>query len=176
MKGKVTSTKKKSLLYFSVFPLILLLCLGIGCDKNDNDDNDVLGPGSTETNVASVTEMWDNYEAAVLAGDAVIFASLWDKNSIRKAYGVPAVYGPENIRVFMEPVFEAFDSVIIVEEEGNQVAGDWAFSEGEYTLSFTPKTGGDTGVVDGKFLTIFKKQADGSWKIYIDCFNLNTSN
>jgi ketosteroid isomerase-like protein len=34
--------------------------------------------------------------------------------------------------------------------------------------------GGKEARVDGKFLTIFKKQSDGSCKIYRDCFNSNT--
>lgn len=25
----------------------------------------------------------------------------------------------------------------------------------------------------GKYLTVFRKQADGSWKIFRDCFNLD---
>ena len=29
--------------------------------------------------------------------------------------------------------------------------------------------------VDGKYLTIFKRQPDGSWKAYRDCFNSNNS-
>jgi hypothetical protein len=35
----------------------------------------------------------------------------------------------------------------------------------------TPKEGGETSTSSGRALTIFKRQADGSWKIYIDCFN-----
>jgi len=49
--------------------------------------------------------------------------------------------------------------------------GDRAYSHGLYGFSMTPKAGGDTTKVTGKFLTIFQKQADGSWKIAIDCFN-----
>jgi ketosteroid isomerase-like protein len=38
----------------------------------------------------------------------------------------------------------------------------------------TPKEGGQTIRGRGKFLSILKKQADGSWKFAIDCFNDNT--
>jgi len=37
----------------------------------------------------------------------------------------------------------------------------------------TPKAGGKTIKLDGKYLTILERQADGSWKIAIDCFNSN---
>jgi ketosteroid isomerase-like protein len=37
----------------------------------------------------------------------------------------------------------------------------------------TPKEGGETTSYSGKFLDILVKQADGSWKIAIDCHNYN---
>jgi ketosteroid isomerase-like protein len=37
----------------------------------------------------------------------------------------------------------------------------------------TPKEKGEPIFVDGKYLTIYKKQADGSWKISHDCYNSN---
>jgi ketosteroid isomerase-like protein len=48
-----------------------------------------------------------------------------------------------------------------------------AFSRGTYTLSLTPKEGGPTTHIDGKWLDILKRQTDGSWKIYIDMVNYN---
>jgi ketosteroid isomerase-like protein len=46
-----------------------------------------------------------------------------------------------------------------------------AFTHGLYELVMIPKEGGDKIAIKGKFLTILKKQVDGSWKIAIDCFN-----
>ena len=54
-----------------------------------------------------------------------------------------------------------------------QVAGDWGFARGTYTSSAKPKAGGGNRLVDGKFLTIFKRQPDSSWKIFRDCYNSN---
>lgn len=49
--------------------------------------------------------------------------------------------------------------------------GDWAFSRGNYTATQTVQ--GNTVEVDGKFMTIFRRQDDGQWKIYRDIFNSN---
>jgi ketosteroid isomerase-like protein len=35
------------------------------------------------------------------------------------------------------------------------------------------KDGGEPIPYDGKFLTIFKRQSDGSWKIHRDIYNSN---
>ncbi len=52
------------------------------------------------------------------------------------------------------------------------VDGDLAFSRGVYTLE--DGSGDDAFSVDGKFQTIFRRQDDGSWRIYRDVFNSNT--
>ena len=58
-----------------------------------------------------------------------------------------------------------------IHPEEVRILGDRAYSHGTYDFEMTPKEGGDTSVVAGNFLTILAKQADGSWKIAIDCFN-----
>ena len=44
------------------------------------------------------------------------------------------------------------------------VGGDWAFSRGVYTYNMMPSQGGDPAVFNGKFMTILRRQPDGSWK------------
>ena len=54
-----------------------------------------------------------------------------------------------------------FDEFTINPEEV-RILGDRAYSHGLYGFSMTPKAGGDTIELSGKFLTILEKQADGS--------------
>ena len=54
-----------------------------------------------------------------------------------------------------------------------EVAGDLAFSRVNVIISSSPKEGGPTAHLDLKVLDIYKRQTDGSWKIYIDCLNAN---
>ncbi|WP_455381304.1 YybH family protein [Salinispira pacifica] len=53
-----------------------------------------------------------------------------------------------------------------------KTTGVLVVARGLYTMKMTPAFGG--GTFDGKFLTVFRKQSDGSWKIYRDCFDSNT--
>ena len=50
------------------------------------------------------------------------------------------------------------------------VAGDYAIETGTFEVTVTPKGGKQTHGT-GKYLTVWKKQADGSWKIYRDINN-----
>jgi len=47
------------------------------------------------------------------------------------------------------------------------VAGDYAIETGSFEWTVTPK-GGKPMPDKGKYLTVWKKQADGSWKVYRD--------
>jgi uncharacterized protein (TIGR02246 family) len=50
-------------------------------------------------------------------------------------------------------------------------SGDIAYSQGTYTMTSTnPKTK-KPATDKGKYVTVFKKQADGSWKVVADIFN-----
>jgi len=60
-----------------------------------------------------------------------------------------------------------------IKVEDAQVAGDFGFAHGTFFVSVTPKGGGAVKSKVGKYLTIFKKQADGSWKIYRDSVSFN---
>ena len=52
------------------------------------------------------------------------------------------------------------------------VAGDLAIETGTYAWTMVPKKGKEMKD-DGKYLTVWKKQADGSWKIIRDMRNTN---
>jgi len=53
------------------------------------------------------------------------------------------------------------------------VAGDWAFARGPFELRLTPKPGGEPVVDRGKFIDVFRRQGDGSWRFARVIFNRN---
>lgn len=101
-----------------------------------------------------IAAIWDAYEAARVAGDADAWLALWDEGGVPKAFAAMPASAME-----ISPV----ETVVM---------GDWAFSRGTYTADLT--SGGNAVHVDGKFMTIFRRQDDGSWKIYRDIFNSNS--
>jgi ketosteroid isomerase-like protein len=46
-----------------------------------------------------------------------------------------------------------------------EVAGDWAFAWGSETVTLVAQTGGSPIHMQGKGMSILKRQPDGSWKI-----------
>jgi uncharacterized protein (TIGR02246 family) len=128
------------------------------------------------TDVAQVYELWNEYAAACHAGDLERWISLWVDDGKQMAPDVPPRMGKEQIRAAMKPTFDLFIMSNMDIDTGEvRILGEWAFSYGTYTFDMVTKDGSETSHFSGKFLDIVKRQADGSWKIAIDCHNYNES-
>jgi uncharacterized protein (TIGR02246 family) len=123
--------------------------------------------------VAFVYDLWNEYAAALSAGDMERWIALWIDDGIQMPPGVPRNIGKEQIRTAMQPLLHVYDYEMTINPDEVWVLGNRAYSHGLYEFAMTPKEGGDTTEVSGKFLTVLEKQIDGSWKIAIDCFNYN---
>lgn len=157
---------KKSLLQFSILPLILLLSVTFSCEQQRVKVD-------VETDIVAIENLMNQYGAALNAGDLELWISLWAENGIQMPPNAPAVIGKEQIRAKFESIFPVFIFNMIVTTKEVRTAGDLAFARGTYTLSLTPREEGEIINIDGKYLSILERQADGSWKFSRDCFNNN---
>jgi len=164
----------RSAIMNKAFPL-LILCSLVGL---------ILMPANVtsaqeDADVAAIKDRIGQYVAAVEAGDLDLYLDCWDEDGIQMPPDAPAVYGRENIGVATAEMFAQnaaagihFDMTVPDPEEV-QILGDWAFGRGPYTVAVLSQEEEQIGFVDGKDLAIWKRQADGGWKLYIDCFNSN---
>ena len=158
---------KKLKSYCQIVFVILLLFTAFSCAKQEKKP-------SVEEDIAAINELYNQYSILANAGDFDNFLSLWEENAILMEPDIPSIIGKEKIGSFFEPSFEQFNLNVVLNDNAEiKISGDIAFSRGTYTLSVTPKEGGPTTHFDGKWLDIDKRQADGSWKIYIDMINYN---
>lgn len=118
----------------------------------------------TASDEQAILEIWSAYSTARVAGDADAWLDLWDKDSIRMPPGRPAMdfatFAPGTPQRFAKP-----PAAMEINSEEVVIADDWAYSRGTFVVNNT---------VEGKFLTIFRRQEDGSWRIYRDAFNMNS--
>lgn len=126
--------------------------------------------------VAIISELViPTYAQAIAGGDLAGWLALWLPEGKQMPPGAPARVGLEQIGEGNRPLFELFDTEMGIHPEEIRVLGDHAYMHGEYDYAMTPKEGGQAIRGSGKFLTILRKQADGSWKLAIDCFNDNAA-
>ena len=126
-----------------------------------------------KADIAAIKEKLKQYAVTINAGDFDRWISLWTDNGVQMPPNTPARIGKEKIWAEMKPAFDQYIIKMTINNEETRVSGNLGFARGTYTESLIPKTGGETEKYDGKYLTIFEKQADGSWKVARDCFNSN---
>jgi ketosteroid isomerase-like protein len=79
--------------------------------------------------------------------------------------GAPTVAGTDSLQGWARRFFDTYESRIAVEPIEIEVAGDFAFARDRISGTLTPKAGGAPVDLQAKELAIFRRQADGSWKV-----------
>ena len=120
----------------------------------------------------AIKALGDQYDAAVNSGDAAGVAATYADDGIEMAPNQAATEGRQAIQASNEASFKEYAFKIAETPLETQVAGDWAYGRGNYTLTVTPKSGKPTEG-SGKYLFIAKRQPDGSWKYYRAIWNSN---
>ncbi len=125
--------------------------------------------------VIAIEDVLNLYAVALNTGDLELWLSLHTDDIVKMPPNAPASFGQEQLRANMEPAFDNFTFEMAIYPKDTQVDGDLGYSWCTYTVAMTPKAGGETIISepDGKALGIYKRQADGSWKLSHDCFNSN---
>lgn len=99
--------------------------------------------------------------------------SSFDERGIQMPGGLPTAWGRDEVeatarQLFESPIFESltWEPVYAVAAE----AGDLGYTVGNYTARGTDAEG-EQVIQDGNYVTIWRKQEDGTWKVALDTGN-----
>ena len=122
----------------------------------------------SEADRAAIEATSKAFVEGVNAKDWAAVAATYTEDGVIMPPNGPAVAGRANVQAFLEafPPISDFN-LENVEVEG---LGDMAYVRGAFTMTISPE-GGYPITDTGKYIEIRKKQADGSWLLYIDIFN-----
>ena len=123
----------------------------------------------------AVREFFDAYATTWRAGDIDSWIDLWDEDAVQMPPDTPMRRGKALIGAEARKGFEGlqYDTFVVDVEEAT-VDGVYGYALGNYRYSFIRKETGARTEREGKYLSVFRRQADGSWKLCRDCFNLNS--
>ena len=119
-----------------------------------------------------LTEQFDRYNRAFAAGDADAIVAFYAQNSVRMPPEQAVELGPGATHDVLGPFFEENDYVLDdVEARGVNVVGELGYVLATFEEHWTPKAGGETTRVSGRWMSIWRLQDDGSWKVVAEMWN-----
>lgn len=119
-------------------------------------------PSDDEQAIRKLTADWLR---ALGAKDVAFLSAMVTDDAVFLPPGFPPIRGKVGVEAMYRRFFPQFSSVEqTVSLEELQVAGDWAFAWGTEKFTLVPEAGGATIEIEGKGMTILRRQPDGSWK------------
>lgn len=103
-------------------------------------------------------------------GDGAAVAALYTEDATLLPPDADMIQGAQSIEEFWNGAIQigVRDAVLtIVDLYGS---GDFVYEIGKYTLTIQPE-GQESIKAEGKYVVVWKKTADGSWKLHVDIWN-----
>ena len=113
----------------------------------------------------------EDYLAAINANDADAVLAMLTDDAVYLPPNAPAVAGKAAIRPWIEGYFTAYRTHWVKETLELVAAGDWAMEYAAERVTDTPVDGGAALEDVCKGLIIYRRQADGTWKVAKDVWN-----
>jgi ketosteroid isomerase-like protein len=144
----------------------------------------LLGAGcSTETrphadDLAAITAFNERYLGAINDEDIAALSALTTDGHVMLPPNQEPVVGKAANDAMNGGAFENYEFSETWRPVETVIDGDLAFQRGTFTTIATPKEGGrdrlDRLEVNGSFLRIYQRQANGEWRMTRDMFNSST--
>lgn len=125
-----------------------------------------------EADRQAITQVRQQEITLFSAGDVDRVLSVFTDDVVLMPPNEPILVGKEAARTWLQNMYQQFKIEGTYTSSADlTVAGDWAFERMSFTLKLTPIVGGAAMEDVGKGFHIYRRQADGSWKIHQDIWN-----
>ena len=163
------------------YTIVALLALA-ACTTKEARRPDTAAPatatlaGSPAPDVAAVRQAIEaanaRFESAAIKGDSATLAGVYADDAVLMLSNVPAARGHDAIAKAFGGMAAAMKlSAFKLTTQDVITVGDYAIETGAFDMSSQAAKGGKSVHDVGKYLVVWKKQADGSYKILRDIAN-----
>ena len=113
-----------------------------------------------------------SFAEAFNGGDSAGVAALYTADAALFPPGAARVDGRAAIQAFWQGAIDDGITALSLEAVEVEESGDLAMEVGSFSLA-VPGEGGQQTTVFGKYIVVWKKGADGVWRLYRDIWNTN---
>jgi uncharacterized protein (TIGR02246 family) len=104
-------------------------------------------------------------------GDAEAIGNLYTPDAISEPNNQPTLEGRDAIVASLKSMFEQVSVKTVLTPEETRTLGNVGLDRGHYTVTVTPKAGAPTTSAEGRYMVVYVKGADGTWKVSRDMDN-----
>ncbi len=122
------------------------------------------------TATQGTSETTRQFEAAFARGDAAGVAACYTDDAAILAPDLPMMTGKQAAQDYWQGGIDMGIKSVSLKTVNLEDKGDTAIDTGTVVAVIQPP-GGESMEASVKFVVIWKRQADGSWKMAVDCFN-----
>jgi uncharacterized protein (TIGR02246 family) len=124
------------------------------------------------TNRDPLSTQFDTYAAALKAGDVPTLVSLFCEDAVLMPANETSLYGRAEIAEWWREYFDHFRiTALSISERDVNFLGEWAVERRSHMVAIVPEKSGETIRDDGRAVFIWKREADGVWRISQFIFN-----
>ncbi len=157
-----------------VTALAMLALLGCAPQSSDKATADSVATAAADPAAVRTAIEAANVVAAeaLNKGDVESWLTLYQNDAVVLPPNQPAWRGIDGMRAGAQAMLnEVTISGTTLTVDDVKTSGDFAVETGTYTMTMTPKKGGKAINDKGKYIVVWERQPDGSWKAIRDMFN-----
>jgi len=128
---------------------------------------------ASDADVAAVARMVASFDSCARTGALDVFMGYVADSVVSLMPDQPATVGKEAVREFYRNFYGTFDIEMRHAPIETSAIGDLVVTRGNASGTLTPKSGGPPMPFNNKYLMIFRRQADGSLKVWRVAANTN---
>jgi uncharacterized protein (TIGR02246 family) len=161
--------------------LVALLFVGLACQPppktqtpSTGGESDAAPAGLSAKDEAAIRAIDAAWSQAFATGDGNALAAVYTADATVLPSNEPIQKG-EAVKKYFVGFTEGYSGTFEFTPTAVEGRGDLAYTVGTYRATLTEKKAGAKPfpTEEGKYITVVKKQPDGSWKIAYDIWNLN---
>jgi uncharacterized protein (TIGR02246 family) len=154
-------------IFLSIF--VMFLCFTLVSCKSTQEQGEVIDLTQVRK---SLEEANAKFCEALRQGDTAAVASLYTDDARLLPPNSEIIQGKQDVETFWGGAMQMGVKDAILTTVDVIGMGDMVFEIGKYVLTIQPE-GQDAVEDSGKYIVLWKKVADGEWKLHVDIWNTN---